>query len=69
MIAKAPIDVRAVPAPRPAGRGRPPVYKDPLFWVIAGGLFVATVVVTIVVTRPRPEPYTGNTSPYVFQFP
>jgi hypothetical protein len=73
IIAKAPVNVRAAQALDVAPRGgpepRPPLYKDWRFWVIAGGVFVATVIITIAETRPGPASYTGNAPPYYIGFP
>jgi len=72
IIAKAPLDVRATPAlvaaPAPKREPPRPLYKHWLFWTIAGGFFLTTVVVTIVATRPGPQPYTGNAPPYYVPF-
>jgi len=72
IIARAPLDVRATPAlvAAPAPRREPdrPLYKHWLFWTIAGGFFLTTIVVTIVATRPGPQPYTGNAPPYYVPF-
>jgi len=72
IIAKAPLDVRARPAlvaaPAPQREPGRPLYKHWLFWTIAGGFFLTTVVVTIVATRPGPQPYTGNAPPYYVPF-
>ena len=72
IIAKAPLDVRATPAlvaaPAPKREPRRPLYKHWLFWTIAGGFFLTTIVVTIVATRPGPQPYTGNAPPYYVPF-
>lgn len=72
LIAKAPLDVRATPslvaAPAPKREPGRPLYKHWLFWTIAGGFFVTTIVVTIVATRPGPQPYTGNAPPYYVPF-
>jgi hypothetical protein len=72
IIAKAPIDVRARPvmvtAPRHPREPRTPIHKQWAFWAIAGGLLVTTVVATIVATRPTPDAYRGNTSPYYVPF-
>ena len=72
IIAKAPLDVRATPAlvaaPSPKREPDRPLYKHWLFWTIAGGFFVTTIVVTIVATRPGPQPYTGNAPPYYVPF-
>lgn len=72
IIAKAPLDVRASPAlvaaPAPKREPDRPLYKHWLFWTIAGGFFLTTVVVTIVATRPGPQPYTGNAPPYYVPF-
>ena len=48
---------------------RAPLYRDWRFWTISGGLFAATVVVTILVTRPGPQPFAGNFDPKVIFFP
>jgi len=73
IIAKAPVDVRARPALVAAPTGqlepRPPLHKRWGFWAIAGGAFAASVMVTIAVTRPKPEPYTGNAPPYYIALP
>jgi hypothetical protein len=71
MIAKAPVDVRARPVFVDAPRRPPakPLYKNWAFWVISGGAFVAAVVVTIIATRPEPEPYTGNAPPFYVGLP
>jgi hypothetical protein len=55
--------------PRTSRPGRPVLYRDWRFWTISGGLFVATVVVTFLVTRPGPQPYAGNLPPNVVVFP
>ena len=72
IIAKAPLDVRATPAlvaaPAPKREPDRPLYKHWLFWTIAGGFFLSTIVVTIVATRPGPQPYTGNAPPYYVPF-
>jgi hypothetical protein len=72
IIARAPLDVRATPAlvAAPAAKREPdrPLYKHWLFWTIAGGFFVTTIVVTIIATRPGPQPYTGNAPPYYVPF-
>jgi hypothetical protein len=71
MVAKAPLDVRVKPV-LVGTRDRPPqqpLYKNVGFWVVSGGIFVATVVITIVMTRPGPEPYSGNTPPYYVGLP
>ena len=72
IIAKAPLDVRATPAlvaaPAPQREPDRPLYKHWLFWTIAGGFFLTTIVVTIVATRPGPQPYTGNAPPYYVPF-
>ncbi len=44
---------------------RTPTYKRWQFWVIAGGAFATAIGVTIAVTRPGPQPYSGNVSPYL----
>lgn len=73
IIAKAPIDVRARPAlvATPAAYHEPPrpLHKQWAFWAIAGGFLAATIVVTIIATRPAPEAYRGNTPPYYMPFP
>jgi hypothetical protein len=73
LIAKGPLDARARPAliatPSRAKRERPPLYKQWLFWVVSGGLLASTVAVTIIVIRPRPQPYTGDLPPYVISYP
>ena len=72
IIAKAPLEVRATPAlvaaPAPQREPARPLYKHWLFWTIAGGFFLTTIVVTIVATRPGPQPYTGNAPPYYVPF-
>lgn len=72
IIARAPLDVRATPAlvAASAAKREPdrPLYKHWLFWTIAGGFFVTTIVVTIIATRPGPQPYTGNAPPYYVPF-
>ena len=72
IIARAPLEVRATPAlvAAPAAKREPdrPLYKHWLFWTIAGGFFLTTIVVTIVATRPGPQPYTGNAPPYYVPF-
>lgn len=72
IIAKAPIVVRPAPAPvstpeRATERGK--LQSRWWFWAIAGGLFASAIVVTIVETRPGPQPYGGNTPPYTISFP
>jgi hypothetical protein len=72
IIAKAPIVVRAAPAPlaapaRTSERGK--LQSRWWFWAVAGGLFAAALVVTVVETRPGPQPYGGNTPPYTISFP
>ena len=55
-----------------AERARParaPLYRDWRFWTISGGLLVASVVVTILVTRPGPQPFEGNFDPKVISLP
>ena len=73
IVAKAPLDVRARPAigawPRPASQPSKPLQRQWAFWVIAGGLFASTIVITYAVTRPKPDPYTGNGPPYFISFP
>ena len=72
IIAKAPLEVRATPTlvATPAAQREParPLYKHWLFWTLAGGFFLTTIVVTIVATRPGPQPYTGNAPPYYVPF-
>jgi hypothetical protein len=51
---------RPAPQPRPGRPARAPLYRDWRFWAISGGLFAATIAVTIAVTRPGPQPYRGN---------
>ena len=72
IIAKAPLEVRATPTlvAAPAAQREParPLYKHWLFWTLAGGFFLTTIVVTIVATRPGPQPYTGNAPPYYVPF-
>lgn len=65
LIARAPLDVRA----RPVRVSPAPLYKNWRFWAVAGGLFAAMVATTLIVTRPDPPPYTGNTYPYYVSFP
>jgi hypothetical protein len=73
IIAKAPVDVRARPTlvAAPAAHREPhkPLVKQPAFWVLAGGFLAATIVVTIIATRPAPEAYRGNAPPYYMPFP
>ena len=72
IVAKAPLEVRATPTlvAAPAAQREParPLYKHWLFWTLAGGFFLTTIVVTIVATRPGPQPYTGNAPPYYVPF-
>jgi len=51
---------RPAPQPRPGRPARAPLYRNWRFWAISGGLFAATIAVTIAVTRPGPQPYRGN---------
>jgi hypothetical protein len=71
IIAKAPIEVRAKPVlvDSPDRRPAKPLYKRWGFWLVSGGLFATTVIVTILATRPKPEPYTGNVPPFTITFP
>ena len=72
IIAKAPIVVRTTPAPLIApvrAKERTDLRKAKWFWLIAGGMLVSAIVVTVVATRPGPQPYGGNTPPYVVSFP
>jgi hypothetical protein len=73
IIARGPIDVRARPplvaAPRKAHEPQKPLHKQWAFWAIAGGLFVGAVTAVVIATRPGPDPYRGNTSPYYVPFP
>src|SRR5262245_48432280 len=72
-VAKAPTTTRPMPAlaatPQRTHQPRPPLYKQWVFWVISGGFFVSAVVVAVVTTRPGPQPYTGNVSPYIITSP
>jgi len=71
LLAKAPIAVRGTPAlvGAPAQPAQKQLYKNWVFWLISGGLFASTLIVTILVTRPPPEPYTGNVPPFRVPFP
>ena len=71
LIAKAPVDVRMRPVlVDPPDRPRPkPLYKRWGFWVISGGLLTSTVIVTILATRPKPQPYIGNAPPFTVPLP
>ena len=73
MIAKAPLNVGPAPtlvaAPRRQPAPRAPLYKQWGFWAVAGGVFAAAVLTTIVVTRSKPDPYTGNAPPYIVGLP
>jgi hypothetical protein len=64
-----PVSVLSRPAPAPLRPARSPLYRDWRFWAISGSLFAASVVVTILVTRPGPQPYPGNLPPNVISFP
>jgi hypothetical protein len=76
MIARAPLDVRMLPVPAVTARAtdaaprkaRRMLYKDWRFWAVAGSLLVGSVVMTYAVTRPEPQPYTGNAPPYYVTF-
>ena len=61
--------VLTAPAPAVKAQQRPRLHKRWQFWVIAGGLFATAIVVTVAVTRPGPQPYTGNVNPYIISFP
>jgi hypothetical protein len=73
IIARGPIDVRARPAlvasPRATHEPGKPLHRQWAFWAIAGGLFVGAITAVVVATRPAPEAYRGNTSPYYVPFP
>jgi hypothetical protein len=73
IVAKAPIDVRARPtlvaSPVAHQEPRKPLHKQWAFWAIAGGFLAATIVVTLIATRPMPEAYRGNAPPYYMPFP
>jgi hypothetical protein len=73
IIARGPIDVRARPvlvaSPRATHEPRKPLHRQWAFWAIAGGLFVGAITAVVVATRPAPEAYRGNTSPYYVPFP
>ena len=73
IIARGPIDVRARPAlvasPPATHEPRKPLHRQWAFWAIAGGLFVGAITAVVVATRPAPEAYRGNTSPYYVPFP
>jgi hypothetical protein len=68
LIAKAPIAVRGAPVLVDAPPQKP-LYKSWVFWVISGGLFTATIIATILATRPPPEPYTGKAPPFRVPLP
>ena len=53
----------------PAAPAQKPLYKSWVFWLISGGLFTATVIATVLVSRPPPEPYTGNAPPFRVPLP
>lgn len=63
--------LRRPPAPpsRPARPARPQLHRDWRFWAISGSAFAASVIVTILVTRPGPQPYPGNLPPNIISFP
>jgi hypothetical protein len=71
LLAKAPLQVRGTPVlvGAPAAPAQKPLYKSWVFWLISGGLFAATVIATVLVTRPPPEPYTGNAPPFRVPLP
>jgi len=71
LIAKAPLQVRGTPVlvGAPAAPAQKPLYKSWVFWLISGGLFTATVIATVLVSRPPPEPYTGNAPPFRLPLP
>jgi hypothetical protein len=71
LIAKAPVNVRAAPVlvGTPHRPPEKPLYKNWGFWLVSGGIFIATVIVTIIVTRPRPQPYAGNAPPFYVPLP
>jgi hypothetical protein len=72
IIAKAPVVVRATPAPVTAPvrtNERANLKTAKWFWALSGGLLVTAIVVTVVATRPGPQSYGGNTPPYIVTFP
>jgi hypothetical protein len=76
MLARPPLDVSVRPVPAVAaaagGRAAPPprrqLYEDWRFWAIVGSAFAAMVTATYLVTRPDPQPYTGNAAPFYVSF-
>jgi len=55
--------------PQRARPARAPLYRDWRFWAISGSLLAASVVTTILVTRPGPQPFEGNFDPKVISLP